>query len=113
MGAVGLLLLALALVLMLGTGWPTYVVLLGVCSIGTLAGLATGAVQPHMLAALPDRVIGLLNHDLLQALVIYGLVGALLIRLELAGSVYGGLAHALRPLLPRAAPTLAGLGLGA
>ncbi|HEU5294109.1 MAG TPA: TRAP transporter large permease subunit [Burkholderiaceae bacterium] len=112
-GALGLLLLALALVLMLCTGWPTYVVLLGVCSIGALAGLATGTVQPHMLAALPDRVIGLLNHDLLQALVIYGLVGALLIRLELAGSVYGGLAHALRPPLPRAAPALAGLLLGA
>ena len=87
MGALGLLLLAVALALMLSTGWPTYLVLLGVCSIGALAGLAGGAIEPHMLAGLPGRVIGLLNHDLLQALVIYGLVGALLIRLDLAGSV--------------------------
>jgi TRAP-type mannitol/chloroaromatic compound transport system permease large subunit len=66
-----------------------------------------------MLAGLTGRVIGLLNHDLLQALVIYGLVGALLVRLDLAGSVYGGLRHALRPLLPRAAAPLSGLLLGA
>jgi TRAP-type mannitol/chloroaromatic compound transport system permease large subunit len=45
--------------------------------------------------------------------VIYGLVGALLVRLDLAGSVYGGLRHALRPLLPRAAAPLSGLLLGA
>ena len=113
MGAFGLLLLALALALMLSTGWPTYLVLLGVCSIGALAGLAGGAIEPHMLAGLPGRVIGLLNHDLLQALVIYGLVGALLIRLDLAGSVYGGLRHLLRPLLPRAAAPVSGLLLGA
>ncbi|MFI4929270.1 MAG: TRAP transporter large permease subunit [Burkholderiales bacterium] len=113
MGAFGLLLLALALALMLSTGWPTYLVLLGVCSIGALAGLAGGAIEPHMLAGLPGRVIGLLNHDLLQALVIYGLVGALLIRLDLAGSVYGGMRHLLRPLLPRAAAPVSGLLLGA
>jgi len=112
-GAFGLLLLALALVLMLSTGWPTYLVLLGVCSIGTLVGLAAGGIQLHMLAALPGRVIGLLNHDLLQALAIYGLVGALLIRLDLAGNVYGGLRHLLRPALPRAAAPLSGLLLGA
>ena len=113
MAAFGLLLLVLALVLMMSTGWPTYLVLLGVCSIGASVGLAAGAIEPHMLAGLPGRVIGLLNHDLLQALVIYGLVGALLVRLDLAGSVYGGLRHALRPLLPRAAAPLSGLLLGA
>lgn len=113
MGAFGLVLLVLALVLMMSTGWPTYLVLLGVCSIGALVGLASGVVQPHMLTGLPDRVLGLLNQDLLQALVIYGLVGALLIRLDLAGSVYGGLRHAVWPLLPRAATPLSGLLLGA
>jgi len=112
-GAFGLLLLALALVLMMGTGWPTYVVLLGVCSIGALVGLATGAIEPHMLAGLPDRVLGLLNHDLLQALAIYGLVGALLIRLDLASDVYSGLRHALSRAVPRAAAPLSGLLLGA
>jgi TRAP-type mannitol/chloroaromatic compound transport system permease large subunit len=112
-GTIGLLLLVLALALMLRTGWPTYLVLLGVCSIGALAGLASGVIQPHMLAGLPTRVIGLLNHDLLQALVIYGLVGALLIRLDLAGNVYGGLRSVLWPLLPRAATSVSGLALGA
>jgi TRAP-type mannitol/chloroaromatic compound transport system permease large subunit len=112
-GAFGLLLLVLAMALMIISGWPTYLVLLGVCSFGALAGLAHGVIAPHMLADLPGRVLGLLNHDLLQALVIYALVGALLIRLDLAGSVYGGLRNTLRPLLPRAAPALSGLALGA
>jgi TRAP-type mannitol/chloroaromatic compound transport system permease large subunit len=112
-GAFGLLLLVLALALMIFSGWPTYLVLLGVCSAGALAGLAHGVIQAHMLADLPGRVLGLLNHDLLQALAIYALVGALLIRLDLASSVYGGLRNALRPLLPRAAPSLSGLALGA
>ena len=41
------------------------------------------------------------------------MVGALLIRLDLAGNVYGGMRHALRPWLPRAAAPLSGLLLGA
>lgn len=87
----GLALLALALVLMMATGWPTYAVLLGVCSLGAVAGLALGAFDLALLQNLPWRIVGLLEHDLLQALALYGLVGALLNRLALAEHLYTGL----------------------
>ncbi|MBB3181432.1 TRAP transporter large permease subunit [Variovorax sp. Sphag1AA] len=112
MGWFGLALLLLALVLMMTTGWPTYAVLLGVCSAGTLAGLASGAIDAAVLGTLPTRIVGLLDRDLLQALALYALVGALLNRLMLADSLYTGLDKVLRRRTPSAAPELAGLGLG-
>ncbi|MDP9974123.1 TRAP transporter large permease subunit [Variovorax paradoxus] len=108
----GLALLALALVLMMATGWPTYAVLLGVCSLGAVAGLALGAFDLALLQNLPWRIVGLLEHDLLQALALYGLVGALLNRLALAEHLYTGLRKVLARITPRAAPELAGMLLG-
>ena len=60
---------------------------------------------------LPLRLVGLLEHDLLQALPLYALIGALLNRLPLAGSLH----RAGSRLLARsaAAPELAALGVGA
>ncbi|MGJ7509771.1 TRAP transporter large permease subunit [Variovorax sp. GT1P44] len=112
MGWFGLALLALALALMMTTGWPTYAVLLGVCSAGTLAALASGAVDTAVLGALPTRIVGLLDRDLLQALALYALVGALLNRLTIADSLYSGIDKTLQRRVPSAAPELAGLGLG-
>ena len=109
MGWIGLLLLLLALVLMLTSGWPTYAVLLGICSFGAALGLSIGAFDAALLGSLPGRVIGLLEHDLLQALALYALVGALLEHLVLADSLYGGLQRLFGPALPGAAPELAGL----
>lgn len=108
----GLALLALALALMMTTGWPTYAVLLGVCTLGALAGLALGAFDVALLQNLPWRIVGLLEHDLLQALALYALVGALLNRLALAGHLYNGLRKVLAFVAPRAAPQLAGMVLG-
>ncbi|RTQ35133.1 TRAP transporter large permease subunit [Variovorax gossypii] len=108
----GLALLALALALMMTTGWPTYAVLLGTCTIGALAGLALGAFNLALLQNLPWRIVGLLEHDLLQALALYALVGALLNRLSLAGYLYNGLRKVLAFVAPRAAPELAGMVLG-
>jgi TRAP-type mannitol/chloroaromatic compound transport system permease large subunit len=113
MGWIGLLLLLLALVLMLTSGWPTYTVLLGVCCFGALLGISIGAFDAALLGSLPGRVIGLLEHDLLQALALYALVGALLEHLVLADSLYRGLNRLLGRALPAAAPELAGLALGA
>src|SRR5205085_522418 len=42
-----------------------------------------GAFPASILGALPNRVVGLLEHDLLQALPLYALIGALLNRLPL------------------------------
>ena len=108
----GLALLALALALMMTTGWPTYAVLLGTCTVGALAGLALGAFDLALLQNLPWRIVGLLEHDLLQALALYALVGALLNRLALAGHLYEGLRKLLAFVAPRAAPELAGMVLG-
>ncbi|MET3390931.1 TRAP-type mannitol/chloroaromatic compound transport system permease large subunit [Variovorax sp. 1140] len=108
----GLALLALALALMMTTGWPTYAVLLGTCTIGALAGLALGAFDLALLQNLPWRIVGLLEHDLLQALALYALVGALLNRLALAGHLYHGLRKVLALVAPRAAPEIAGMVLG-
>jgi TRAP-type mannitol/chloroaromatic compound transport system permease large subunit len=113
MGWIGLALLALALLLMLVTGWATYAVLLGVCTLGALLGLALGSFDAALLGSLPGRVIGLLEHDLLQALALYALVGALLQRLSLADALYSGLRRGFARVVPGAAAELAGLGLGA
>ena len=113
MPAFGLVLLALALLLILVTGWPTYAVLLGVCTLGSAVGLLAGGFDAAVLGSLPGRVVGLLEHDLLQALALYALVGALLHHLALADGLYGGLRGLIGRVLPRSAPALAGLALGA
>ena len=113
MSAVGLLLLACALVLMMTTGWATYTVLLAVSSAGALLGLALGAFDAAVLRTVPERLVGLLEHDLLQALVLYAVVGALLHRLALIDCLYKGLAKVLARLTGRqAAAEMAGLGVG-
>ena len=113
MSAVGLLLLAVALVLMMTTGWATYAVLLAVSTAGALLGLALGAFDAAVLRTLPERVVGLLEHDLLQALVLYAVVGTLLNHLALVNGLYGGLSKVLARITGRrAASEMAGLGVG-
>lgn len=113
MSAMGLLLLGLALVLMMTTGWATYAVLLAVSTLGALAGLALGAFDIAVLRSLPERIVGLLEHDLLQALVLYAVVGALLNHLALVGGLYSGLRKAIARLAGRrAASEMAGLAVG-
>jgi TRAP-type mannitol/chloroaromatic compound transport system permease large subunit len=109
----GILLLALALGLMMCTGWPTYAVLLGVCSFGAVVGLAGGAFDAALLGSLPGRVLGLLEHDLLQALALYALVGALLNRMAIADNLYVAMRKAIGRAIPHGAPAMAGLTLGA
>jgi len=64
-----------------------------------------------VLAAMPQRLVGLLDNDLLQALPLYVFVGILLQRLAVANSMYWGLVRLLKPL--GAGHALAALGLGA
>lgn len=113
MPSLGLGLIALALALMLGTGWSSQAVLLGVCAFGAVAGWLAGALDAGALAVLPARVLGLLEHDLLQALALYALVGALLQRLALADSLQTGFTRLAARVSPGAAPAIAGLLLGA
>jgi tripartite ATP-independent transporter DctM subunit len=111
MEAAGLWMLLAVAVVLLATGLPAYAVLMGVSVLFGLAGLALGGLDFGLLTALPGRIIGLLENDLLQALPLYVLMGSLLNRLPLAdrlfrcGVALGGKSSA--------APALATLGLGA
>lgn len=111
MSWLGLVMFAAAIVLMVGTGLPVYAVLLAVAASFAAVGIAAGSFDLAFLGALPARVVGLLEHDLLQALPLYAFIGALLNRLPLAGFMHAGGER----LFARsaAAPQLSALGVGA
>jgi TRAP-type mannitol/chloroaromatic compound transport system permease large subunit len=90
MSALGLLMFACAMALMIATGLPVYAVLLGVASLFAALGVALGAFDWALMGALPARLVGLLEHDLLQALPLYAFIGALLNHLPLAELLHRG-----------------------
>jgi tripartite ATP-independent transporter DctM subunit len=106
----GLWMLASVAVLLVLTGLPAWIVLLGVALVFSVAGLATGVLTLPILTALPPRLIGLLEQDLLQALPLYVLMGALLNRLPLARILFNVGTYAMRGT--KSAPQLMGLMLG-
>jgi tripartite ATP-independent transporter DctM subunit len=106
MMSAGLWMLLLAAVVMILTGLPAWLVLLGVGSVFALAGIALGVVPPVFFESLPPRIVGLLENDLLQALPLYVLMGALLNQLPLADALF-------RVLLRLFGAPAAGLVLGA
>src|SRR5258708_39451705 len=81
------MLLAVAIVL-LATGLPAYAVLMGVSGLFATVGVLAGGIEYPLLTALPGRIIGLLETDLLQALPLYVFMGALLNRLPLADRLF-------------------------
>src|SRR3982751_3186589 len=104
------MLLAVAIVL-LATGLPAFAVLMGVSVMFAALGVLTGSLDYGLLTALPGRIIGLLETDLLQALPLYVFMGALLNRLPLADRLFRcGVALGGRS---GGAPAMATLGLGA
>jgi tripartite ATP-independent transporter DctM subunit len=106
----GLWMLAAVAALLLVTGLPAWIVLLGVALAFAAAGVALGAFTPALLGALYPRLVGLLENDLLQALPLYVLIGALVNRLPLADILFRAARSAFAPT--RRATPLAGLGLG-
>ena len=102
------MLLSVAMI-MIATGLPSWMVLVGVALFFSVAGALFGAFPVALLTALPSRIVGLLEHDLLQALPLYVFMGALLHRLPLADTLFRVFARILR-LTPAAAP-LSGLAL--
>jgi tripartite ATP-independent transporter DctM subunit len=102
LGAVGALLIA--------TGLPAWTVLIGVALAFSAGGIAGGAFSPPIFTAIPARLVGLLENDLLQALPLYVLMGAMLNHLPLAQTVFRAGSRALRST--GAGGPLAGLGLG-
>lgn len=107
---IGILMLALLAVALVATGLPAWTVLLGVASTFAVGGSLLGVFPLALLNAVASRLVGLLESDLLQALPLYVLMGALLNRLPLAQIVFRSGAWALRGT--DAGPSLAGMGLG-
>ena len=111
MTAAGLWMLLALGVLIVSTGLPVWALLIGVASAFSVLGLFTGHIDVNLLTAAPSRAIGLLEHDLLQALPLYVLVGMLLQRLAVADAIFNTLARLLR--FTGAGVPLAALGTGA
>src|SRR3984893_2573911 len=107
----GFWMLALVALGLIATGLPAFVVLIRVAVAFSALGIAAGVVSYHLLAAVPARITGLLESDILQALPLYVLVGALLNRLPLADIVFRAATQAMSRT--RAASLLAAVGLGA
>src|SRR5450755_2445118 len=90
MSWLGIAMFVAAIATMIATGLPVYAVLLGIAGAFAVIGMALGAFDWHLLTAMPSRIVGLLEHDLLQALPLYALIGALLNRLPLAQLLHAG-----------------------
>src|SRR5262247_4908225 len=111
MAGFGLALLACVGAALILTGLPAYVVLIFGAVLGAGAAVASGSAPLALLGTLSSRIINLFESDLLQALPLYVLMGALLNRLTVAPAVFRTLLATL-PGRP-GTPVLAGLGLGA
>jgi tripartite ATP-independent transporter DctM subunit len=108
--------IGLALIVLVGagiitTGLPAAVILMMAASLGALIGTLTGTIPVALLSALPARLVGLFENDLLQALPLYVTMGLLLDRLPVADALY----RAANAVLPRtaSAPLVSGMLLGA
>jgi len=110
MGAAGLWMLLATAVLMAVSGLPAWTVLVGTAMAFVVGGMALGAWPAQLFFALPLRLLGLLEHDLLQALPLYVLIGAMLNRLPLTDILFRVALRLMRRTA--AAPYLAGIGLG-
>ena len=106
----GFALLVLAGVGIVTTGLPAAFVLITVAALGALLGVATDTIPPALLTALPNRLINLLENDLLQALPLYVTMGLLLGRLPIADALYRS-GNTLLPKSP-SAPLVSGMALG-
>jgi tripartite ATP-independent transporter DctM subunit len=110
MATTGLWMLAVVAVALIATGLPAWIVLIGVAFTFAIGGLFVGAFTLPILTAVPARILGLLENDLLQALPLYVLMGALLNHLPLAQTLFRATSRALER--SGAGTALAGLGLG-
>jgi tripartite ATP-independent transporter DctM subunit len=110
MGTTGLWMLAAVAVTLITTGLPAWIVLIGVAAAFSAGGLFAGVFSLSILTAIPGRILGLLENDLLQALPLYVLMGALLNHLPLAQTLFRVSSRALERT--GAGTALAGLGLG-
>ncbi len=88
MALFGLALLGVVALLVMLTGLPVFIVLIFASALGMVIGILIGGVPAALFGALPGRLMGLLENDLLQAVPLFVLIGALLNRLPLAELLY-------------------------
>jgi TRAP-type mannitol/chloroaromatic compound transport system permease large subunit len=108
MATTGLWMLAAVAVALIATGLPAWIVLIGVAVAFSAGGLFVGAFTLPILTAVPLDS-GPARNDLLQALPLYVLMGALLNHLPLAQTLFRATSRALQR---SGAGTARGLGLG-
>ncbi|MFY9836324.1 MAG: TRAP transporter large permease subunit [Xanthobacteraceae bacterium] len=107
--------LGLGLLILVGvgivfTGIPAAVVLLATACFGAAIGALSGDVPVQLVGVLPERLINLLENDLLQAIPLYVLMGTLINRLPIADALY----RCCLAVLPGpAAPVISGIAIGA
>ena len=106
----GVGMLAAVALLLIATGLPAWLVLIGVALLFAAGGMVAGVFALPLLTAMPARLLGLLEQDILQALPLYVLMGALLNHLPLAEILFRTGNRALART--GAGPSLTGLGLG-
>ncbi|WP_293799808.1 TRAP transporter large permease subunit [uncultured Bosea sp.] len=101
---IGLAMLAGVALGAMATGLPVWGVLVSLATMGAAASVVLDPSTGAVLAALPSRLVGLLESDLLQALPLFVFMGALLNRLPLARILFRA---ALRPFGGARGATLA------
>jgi tripartite ATP-independent transporter DctM subunit len=106
----GIGMLVAVAVLLIATGLPAWWILIGVALMFAAGGVLAGAFGLPLLTAMPARLLGLLEQDILQALPLYVLMGALLNHLPLAQILFRTGNRALAAT--GAGAPLSGLGLG-
>lgn len=109
--ATGLLMLLTLALLVVTTGIPIWLSLIATASIFSLIGCLLGFFDPAVLSAASSRTLGLLEHDLLQALPLYVFVGCLMQRLQIADALYVTLERMSRRT--GAGDAIASFGIGA
>lgn len=108
---VGLWMLLTLAVLIMGTGLPVWALLIGTASAFAAGGWMLGMFDTKVLSAISGRTLGLLEHDLLQALPLYVFIGVLLQRLTVADALFSSFARLFRAT--GAGTSVAAFGVGA
>ena len=107
----GLWMLLVLASLIFSTGLPVWALLIGTASAFAAGGWALGLMDVHVLGAISGRILGLLEHDLLQALPLYVFIGVLLQRLTLADTLFSSISRLFR--FTGAGTSIAAFGVGA
>jgi TRAP-type mannitol/chloroaromatic compound transport system permease large subunit len=107
----GLWMLGVLAALIVGTGLPVWALLIGTASAFAAGGWMVGLIDARVLSAISGRTLGLLEHDLLQALPLYVFIGILLQRLTVADALFSSLARLFR--FTGAGTSVAAFGVGA